>query len=203
MNWELFAAFLAVTLILVVVPGPIVTLVISTGSTRGMRAAMVTVAGTSTGTATMLAAIAFGLSWVLGHAGYLFDALRWGGAAYLIWLGIKAWRGAGAVQAGPPADRVHFARGFLVALCNPKTIAFFTAFLPQFVDARLPAGPQLAAMCAASVVIAAISDSCWAIASGLGRAWLMQPARAKFLGRLSGVTLIGGGIWLSLARRPA
>jgi homoserine/homoserine lactone efflux protein len=162
----------------------------------------VTVAGTSTGSAVLLAAIAFGLTWVVAHASYLFDILRWCGAVYLVWLGVKTWRGAGKVQAEPPADRVHFARGFLVALSNPKTTAFFTAFLPQFVDARLPAGPQLAAMCAASVLVAAISDSCWAIAAGLGRTWLMKPARAKFLGRLSGVTLIGGGVWLSLARRP-
>ena len=203
MNWDLFAAFLALTLALVVVPGPIVTLLISTASTRGVRPALVTVAGTSTGSAVLLTAIAFGLTWMVAHAGYLFDVLRWCGAAYLVWLGVKAWRGAGRVQPNPPADRVHFTRGFLVALSNPKTTAFFTAFLPQFIDPRLPAGPQLAAMCVASVLVAAISDSGWAIGAGLGRTWLMQPARAKFLGRLSGLTLIGGGIWLSLARRPS
>ncbi len=202
MNWGLFAAFLAVTLVLVLVPGPIVTLVISTGSTRGVRAALVTVAGTSAGNAVLLAAIAYGLSWVVTNAGYLFEIMRWCGAAYLIWLGINAWRGAGKIQAAPPPDQVHFLRGFVVAMSNPKTIAFFTAFLPQFVDARLPIGPQLAVMCAASVLIAACTDSCWAIASGLGRRWLMQPARAKLLGRVSALTLIGGGLWLSLARRP-
>ena len=203
MNWQLFTAFLAITVILLLTPGPIVTLVITTGSTRGVRAALVTVAGTSTGSTLLLASIAFGLSWVVAHAAYLFEILRWGGAAYLIWLGINAWRGAGRTEAEPPPGQVHFLRGFLVALSNPKTIAFFTAFLPQFVDPRLPAGPQLAGMCAASVLIAACTDSGWAIASGLGRAWLIRPARAKFLARLSGLTLIGGGIWLSLVRRPA
>lgn len=202
MNWQLFAAFLAITVVLVLTPGPIVTLVISTGSTRGVRAALVTVAGTSAGNAALLAAIAFGLSWVVANAGYLFEILRWCGAAYLVWLGVNAWRGAGRASVAPPPDQVHFLRGFVVALSNPKTIAFFTAFLPQFVDAHLPAGPQLAAMCAASVLIAACTDSGWAVASGLGRRWLMQPARAKLLARISGLTLIGGGIWLSLARRP-
>lgn len=97
---------------------------------------------------------------------------------------------------------MDFIRGFCVAIANPKTIVFFTAFLPQFVDAQLPAGCQLAMMGAAAVLLAACTDSCWAIASGLGQRWLMQPARAKFLARLSGVTLIGGGLWLFLARRP-
>src|SRR5580700_1511883 len=168
MNIELFTAFLLITIVLIIAPGPIVTLVISTGATRGVRA-----------------------------------ALRWTGAAYLIWLGVQAWRHAGEEsQQLLETSRARFVRGLLVALSNPKTIVFFTAFLPQFIDPRLPAGPQLAAMCVASVLLALISDSCWAIASGMGRAWFMKPTRARLLGRASGFTLVGGGIWLSLARRP-
>ncbi|WP_158813759.1 LysE family translocator [Methylocapsa sp. S129] len=204
MNMELFTAFLLITLVLVLTPGPIVTLVISTGATQGVRAALTTVAGTTLGNVLLLTAIAFGLSWVLVHALVLFEVLRWGGAAYLVWLGVQAWRHAG--KSGPglaPSGRVHFTRGVLVALSNPKTIVFFTAFLPQFIDPNLPAGPQLAAMCIASALLAMVTDSSWAIASGLGRAWFMKPARAKLLGRLSGTALIGGGIWLSLARRPS
>ncbi len=203
MNWHLFAGFVLMTVILVLVPGPIVTLVISTGATRGTRAGLVTVAGTSSGNAVLVVAIAFGLSWVFQHALYLFEVLRWVGAAYLIWLGIKAWRGAGEGSQAVVGDGVHFWRGFLVALSNPKGIAFFTAFLPQFVDPSLPAGHQLAAMCAVSIVLGAVSDSCYAILSGIGRAWFMKPHRAKMLGRASGLTLIGGGLWLSLARRPS
>jgi homoserine/homoserine lactone efflux protein len=180
-----------------------VTLVISTGATRGVRAGLVTVAGTSTGNALLLAAIALGLSWVLSHAIYLFELLRWAGVAYLILLGVRAWRSAGRQQQLTTGNHVHFWRGFLVALSNPKTVAFFTAFLPQFVDPTRSAGRQLAVMCAVTVLLAALSDSCWAVASGLGRAWFMAPARARLLGRASGLTLIGGGIWLSLARRPA
>ena len=94
MNWHLFTGFVLMTVILVLVPGPVVTLVISTGATRGVRAGLVTVGGTSSGNAVLVTAIAFGLNWVLGHALYLFELLRWAGAAYLIWLGVKAWRGA-------------------------------------------------------------------------------------------------------------
>jgi threonine/homoserine/homoserine lactone efflux protein len=202
MNWHLFAGFLAITMVLLLAPGPIVTLVISTSATRGMRAGLITVAGTSTGNAVLIAAIACGLSWVLAHAVYLFEALRWLGAVYLVWLGVQAWLHAGRPPAAAPAGRVHFRRGFVVALTNPKTIAFFSAFLPQFVDPRLPAAPQLTVMCLVTVLLAAVSDSCWAIASGLGRAFFLAPRRARLLGRVSGLTLIGGGIWLSLARRP-
>jgi homoserine/homoserine lactone efflux protein len=204
MNWELFAAFLVITTVLVITPGPIVTLVIATGAREGMRAALTTVVGTTLGNALLLAAIAFGLSWVVRNAATLFEILRWIGAAYLIWLGIQAWRHAGETGAASlPRGHVHVWRGFAVALSNPKTIAFFTAFLPQFVDPGLPVEPQLALMCTVSVVLAAITDSGWAVAAGLGRAWFMQSWRAKLLGRLSGMALIGGGVWLSLARRPA
>jgi threonine/homoserine/homoserine lactone efflux protein len=203
MNWHLFSGFFLITLVLILAPGPIVTLVISTGATRGVRAALVTVAGTSLGNALLLAAIATGLSWVLAHAAYLFELLRWIGAAYLIWLGVRAWRSAGRAPPLLAGNQVHFWRGLLVALSNPKTLAFFTAFLPQFVDPARPAGYQLTVMCAVSVLLAALSDSCWAIAAGLGRAWFMRPARARLLVRASALTLIAGGVWLSLARRPA
>jgi threonine/homoserine/homoserine lactone efflux protein len=204
MNVQLFTAFLLITIVLIVMPGPIVTLVISTGATRGVRAALTTVAGTTLGNAVLLAAIALCLNWVHAHADLLFNALRWTGAAYLVWLGVQMWRHAGEESERlKESGRARFARGLIVALSNPKTIVFFTAFLPQFIDSRLPAGPQLAAMCVASVLIAGASVCAWAIAAGMGRAWFMKPARVKLLGRLSGTVLIGGGLWLSLARRTS
>jgi len=203
MNWELFAAFFLITVVLVVTPGPIVTLVIATGAREGIGAGLTTVAGTTLGNAILLAAIAFGLSWVVNNMAMLFEVMRWVGAAYLVWLGIQAWLHAGDTgTANVPRGQVHFWRGFAVALSNPKTIAFFTAFLPQFVDPALPVERQLAVMCAVSVLLAACTDSAWAVAAGLGRARFLQTWRAKLLGRLSGVALIGGGLWLSLARRP-
>lgn len=202
MNWQLFTGFLIITVILILTPGPIVTLVISTGARRGVRAALVTVAGTSAGNAVLLSSIALGIDWVLLHAVYVFEILRWAGAAYLIWLGVQAWRRAGGSGIEPRTGQVHFWRGFLVALSNPKTLAFFTAFLPQFVDPSRPAGRQIAVMCVVSALLATLSDSCWAIASGLGRAWFLKPRRARLLGRISGAVLLGGGVWLSLARRP-
>ena len=202
MNWELFAAFLVISIVLLLTPGPIVTLVIATGATQGVRAALTTVAGTTVGNIILIGAIAFGLSIALQYAAELFEVLRWAGAAYLIWLGIQAWRNAGAPEGPPPRRRVHFSRGMVVSLTNPKTIAFFTAFLPQFVDPSLPAARQLAVMCIAWFLLAGLTDSLWACAAGWARGWFLAPARRKLLGRLSGFALIGGGVWLSLVRRP-
>jgi len=202
MNYHLFSAFLLITLVLVIVPGPIVTLVIATGAMRGTRAALITVVGTTLGNAALLACIALGLNWILKTSADVFEVLRWFGAAYLIWLGIQSWRTAGdAAEATAPRHRDHISRGFLVAITNPKTIAFFTAFLPQFVDPALPVGWQLFVMCTVSVVLAGLTDAAWAVAAGLGRAWFMKPRHNALLGRLSGLALIGGGLWLSLARR--
>ena len=202
MNWQLFSAYLLITLILFLIPGPIVTLVIATSVSKGLRAGLVTVAGTSCGTAVLLAVIALGLSWILNHALYWFEMLRWAGAVYLIWLGIQAWRGAGAAAPLRPDDRVQFGRGFLVALSNPKTIAFFTAFLPQFVDPGLPAAPQLAAMCAVSVLLAL--ERFGLGHSGEPRARLVHEARAR---QAAGPPFRPRAdrrrIWLSLSRRPA
>jgi threonine/homoserine/homoserine lactone efflux protein len=203
MNWHLFSAFLLLTLLLIMTPGPVVTLVIATSAGKGLRAGLITVAGSSTGLAFSLTVIGLGVSWVLSHALFWFEVLRWAGAVYLIWLGIQAWRGAGSVATAPPRDHVHFGRGFLAAVLNPKVIAFFTAFLPQFVDPSLPAGRQLAVMGAVTALLAALSDSTWAILASVGRSWFMHPSRTRLLSRLSALALIGGGAWLSFARRPA
>jgi threonine/homoserine/homoserine lactone efflux protein len=204
MNWELFAAFLVITVILFLTPGPIVTLVVTTGARSGSRAALLTVAGATTGNAVLVGCIAFGLSWVLKTSSEIFDYLRWVGAAYLVWLGIQAWRYTGATnETPPPHGHVHAWRGFIVAVTNPKSIAFFTAFLPQFIDPALPVERQLLVMCVVSVLMGGVLDCGWGVAAALGRAWFLKPHHNKLLGRISGVALIGGGIWLSLARRPS
>src|SRR5437016_898289 len=154
MNWHLFSAFFVIAVVLYLTPGPIVTLVVTTGARDGIRAALTAVAGGATGNAVLLACIAFGLSWILQTSSEIFDTLRWIGAAYLIWLGVMAWHHPGAaIEAGAPRGRVHAWRGFIVAVTNPKTIAFFTAFLPQFIDPALPVERQLLVMCVTSVLL--------------------------------------------------
>ncbi len=107
MNYHLFSAFLLITVVLFLTPGPIVTLIIATARDSGTRAALLTVAGATTGNALLVACIAIGLGWILKTSAEIFDYLRWIGAAYLIWLGIQAWRHAGATaEAAPPGGHV-------------------------------------------------------------------------------------------------
>src|SRR5579864_6074056 len=122
MNWHLFSAFLLITILLFLTPGPIVTLIIATAARNGTRAALQTVAGATTGNAGMLACVAFGLGWILQNSAQVFDVLRWAGAVYLVWLGIQAWRHAGSA-AGPSERGGHMQawRGFVVAMTNPKS----------------------------------------------------------------------------------
>lgn len=204
MNWHLFSAYLLITVVLFLTPGPIVTLTIATAARNGTRAALMSVAGATTGNALLIACVALGLSWILSASAEVFDYVRWIGAAYLVWLGIQAWRHAGTpAQAAPVASHVYAWRGFVVAMTNPKSIAFFTAFLPQFVDPSLPIERQLVVMCVVSVMIGGLLDCGWAVAAGLGRAWFVKPEHNKLLGRISGVVLMGGGLWLSLVRQRA
>lgn len=202
MNPHLFSAFLLITVLLFLTPGPIVTLVVTTAARNGTRAALRVVAGAATGNAVLTGCIAIGLGWILKASAEVFDLLRWVGAAYLIWLGIQAWRNAGAMsEAAAPGGHVHIGRGFIVAMTNPKTIAFYTAFLPQFIDPTLPVARQLLVMCVVSVALGFLIDCGWAVAAGLGRAWFVKPKHNKLLGWFSGAALVGGGVWLSLVRR--
>jgi threonine/homoserine/homoserine lactone efflux protein len=201
MNWSLFSAFLLIAAVLYVTPGPVVTLVVTTAARDGVRAGLTAVAGGMVGHAALLSCIAFGLSWILRASAEIFDVVRWVGAAYLVWLGVQAWRRAGMPnKAAPPGGHVHFSRGVIIAVTNPKTIAFFTAFLPQFIDPSLPIQRQLLVMCVTSLLLGGILDSGWAIAAGYGRAMFVKPRHERTLGRLSGLVLIGGGVWLSLMR---
>jgi threonine/homoserine/homoserine lactone efflux protein len=135
--------------------------------------------------------------------GHWFDWLRLAGAAYLIWLGWKMIRASGeTVDGAPPqAPRGGFvAQGDLVALSNPKTLLFFGAFFPQFIDPSRGYVVQIAVMGITAMVISAISDSAHALASGrVGRA--LSARRVRLLSRLSGGFLIGGGVWLAVSRR--
>ena len=158
LNPELFAAFLFATAVLILMPGPIVTLVIANSLAYGQRTGLATVAGSTLGNALLVAAGALGLTTLLALAAGLFEVLRWAGVAYLVYLGIRQWRLA--FKAGQmetlPATRSHkgiFWQGVVVAVTNPKTIFFYAAFFPQFIDSALPIGPQLLAMSVASVPV--------------------------------------------------
>ena len=206
MNLHLFLAYCFAVAILVLMPGPIVTLVVANSLGHGSRSGLATVAGASIGNAILLVATAVGLVAFFALLSEIFEVVRWVGALYLIWLGIKAWRvdggqGLAIVPAAKRSARTVFLQGFLIALTNPKAIVFYIAFLPQFIDSHLPAGPQLLAMIGTMFVMALFSDSAYALLAGRARRWFTTPARRRLHGRITGTLLIGVGCGLLLARR--
>lgn len=209
LNLELFAAFLAASTALILLPGPVVALVVANSIAHGTRTGLVTVAGSSTGNAVLVMAGALGLSTLLLLLADFFEVLRWIGVGYLVWLGLRAWREAlrphedtGAKDGRPaPSGRNVFLQGALVAITNPKTIFFYVAFFPQFLDPALPLGPQLVAMSVAIVSIAVLFDSLYALIAARIRPWLVGPFHARVRFGITGSLLIGTGIGLALARR--
>ncbi|MBR3191623.1 LysE family translocator [Bosea sp. (in: a-proteobacteria)] len=203
MSFELFAAYLVACLVIVIVPGPTVTLIIANSLKHGSRAGLLNMAGTQAGLAIMIAIVGVGLSSVIAAMGHWFDWVRLAGAGYLIWLGWKMYRsageiGEGAAEARPPRGG-FFLQGLLVALSNPKTLVFFGAFFPQFLDPTRDYTTQIAIMGAIAMLFAAVSDSAYAILSGRAGRFLSQ-RRVRLMSKLSGGFLIGGGLWLASTR---
>ena len=207
MNWTLFSAFVAATAVLILIPGPSVLLISTQAARHGTRAGLACVAGTSFAQVQQLAVTALGLTTFMALMAEGFEVLRWLGVAYLVYLGVQAWRtppapvaANGTGQAGASIRRM-FWQGFFVSWTNPKVLAFYAAFFPQFVDPALPAGPQLWAMCAAYMAVQITLDSTYALlgARVLGA---MKSLRAQRLrNRLTGGLFMAAGAGLALMRR--
>jgi homoserine/homoserine lactone efflux protein len=199
---HLYLTFVAACIVIVIVPGPTVTLIIANSLRHGTGAGMRNIAGTQLGFVCMIAIVLAGLASLIDTMGVWFDYVRLAGAAYLVWLGIKLLRSSGVltvVQNAPKPRVGFFAQGFLVAMSNPKALLLFGALFPQFID---PAGDYVAQVLLLGVtamVIALIFDSAYAILTGRAGAFLSQ-RRVRLLSRASGLCLIGGGAWLALAR---
>lgn len=203
MPLDLYLGFVVATIVLILIPGPNVALIVANSVAHGSRYGLVTVAGTSVALGLQLALTVAGLSAMLSVMAAWFEVLRWLGVAYLVWLGIRAWR-APAIDLAKTAPELRAARaialrGFLVALTNPKTLLFFGAFLPQFVSRDAEPLGQFALLAATFLVLAIGLDAVWALVAGRARAVL---ARGCWRNRVTGGLLLGAGLGLALARRP-
>ncbi len=200
---ETLLSFIAACVAIAIVPGPSVTVIIANSLRHGTGSGLLTVAGTQVGLLLMLAALAAGLATIIDHMGMMFDWIRWLGAAYLIWLGIKLWRADGAMEAtasGSSAKHGLFWQGLLVVWSNPKALLFFGAFIPQFIDPMQDPLMQTLMLGSIFVVTATMLDSSYAFAAGHAGRWL-GGNRVRYLERISGSFLIGGGLWLAFSRR--
>jgi threonine/homoserine/homoserine lactone efflux protein len=203
MSLQLYLAYVAACIALALLPGPVVTLVIANGLRHGTRAALTNIAGAQAGLAIVIGIVAVGLASLMATTGYWFDWVRFAGATYLVWLGIKLIRSPSLLQATdqppPPPRGGFFLQGLLVLLSNPKVMIFFGAFIPQFVDMSKPQFPQIVVLGLTFMATVACSDAVYALLAGRARA-LLSARRARLLSRASGGFMIGGGIWLALMR---
>jgi threonine/homoserine/homoserine lactone efflux protein len=204
--WEvtlhIYLAYVATCIIIVIVPGPTVTLVVANSLRDGARAGLLNVAGSQLGFTLMIGIVLAGLASLIEAVGWWFDWVRFAGAAYLVWLGVKLLRSSGSLVPAQSAQRPrvgYFLQGFLVMMSNPKALLLFGALFPQFINPDGNYVKQVLLLGVTSMVIAFVSDSAYAILSGRA-ASLLATRRVRLLSRGSGLCLIGGGAWLALSR---
>jgi threonine/homoserine/homoserine lactone efflux protein len=203
MHLDLYFGFVIASVVLILIPGPNVSLIVANSLAHGARYGLLTVAGTSSAIVVQLALTALGLTATLGVLAGWFEWIRWIGVAYLLLLGIRQWTAApvdlSRTRPQPRSFRAIAVRGFAISLTNPKTLLFYGAFFPQFLASDAPIAPQVALLSLTFFAIAAGLDSCWALLAGRVRGVLAM--RGRLRNRLSGGCLIGAGIGLALAHR--
>ncbi len=203
------AAFAAAALVLIVIPGPGVLFVIGRALAHGRRTALLSVAGHAAGNWVVAVCVALGVGTVVERSAAVLTTVRLAGAAYLVWLGVQAFRRRHSLarvldSAAAPRGDVRAAReGLVVGVTNPKAVILFAAVLPQFVNR--PAGHvpvQMLILSAISIVIGLASDSCWGLAASTVRAWFARsPRRLGLVGGAGGLAMIGLGLTLALSGR--
>jgi len=196
------AVFALAALLLAVTPGPAVLYIVARSVHQGRRAGMLSALGIAAGGLVHVLAAVAGLSALLVSSALAFTAVRWAGAVYLVWLGVKTLRGgADAESASPPpaAPRRIFLQGFVVNVLNPKTALFFLAFLPQFVSPTRGSVPaQILLLGLTFISIASTSDLTYALLAGTVARRVGRTARARRATRL-----VTGGAYLALGAGAA
>ncbi|MBB3316046.1 threonine/homoserine/homoserine lactone efflux protein [Rhizobium sp. BK181] len=210
MSLEAWFAFAAASAIMLAIPGPTILLVVSYALGHGRKTALATVTGVALGDFTAMTASLFGLGAVLAASATLFTVLKWIGGAYLIWLGIKLWRAP--VISEPMADNDNlpekkslkvFLHAYVVTALNPKSIVFFVAFVPQFLNPAQPFFGQMLIMEATFLVLATINASTYALAANAARGLIRKASVQRAVNRTGGTLLIAAGAVTAGYRRIA
>ncbi|MCJ8518304.1 threonine/homoserine/homoserine lactone efflux protein [Pseudorhizobium tarimense] len=205
-NW---LAFVAASAVLLAIPGPTVLLVISYALSHGRRVASATVAGTALGDFTAMTASMLGLGALLATSATLFTLLKWIGACYLIYLGLKLWRAPTRNDLAVGEDKVTserpfkiFLQAYVVTALNPKSIIFFVAFLPQFLDRNEPLLVQMVIFEITFLTLATLNAALYGLLASLARNQIRKPAVQRLVNRTGGTLMIGAGL-LTLGWRRA
>ena len=201
MSLEHWLAFCAASAVLLAIPGPTILLVISYALGHGRKVAFATVAGVTLGDFTAMTASMLGLGALLATSAAIFTVLKWVGAAYLIYLGIKLWRAPVASGAEADSDEAVvvekplkiFLHAYLVTSLNPKSIIFFVAFLPQFLDLASSVLMQLVIFEATFLVLATVNAATYALLAAAARKQIRKPRVQRIVNRTGGTLMIGAG----------
>ena len=196
--------FTAVAFVIIVIPGPSVLFTISRALAYGRRTAVITVLGNTSGVYVQALLVAIGLGTLVERSILVFSVLKFAGAAYLVYLGVTAFRhrrrlrDAMDAAVGDLAEipiRRTIRDGFVVGFANPKAIVFFGAILPQFVNRQAGHVPlQMAVLALIFATVVLLSDSAWGFAAGTARAWFAKsPRRLELVGGAGGLAMIGLG----------
>jgi threonine/homoserine/homoserine lactone efflux protein len=197
-DWSGLGLFVVAALVLLITPGPAVLYIVTRSIDQGRRAGLVSMLGVHVGTLVHVAAAAVGLSAVLVASATAFTAVKWLGAAYLVYLGVRRILDrtvTGSVASGRPRRlRRAFLDGVVVNTLNPKTALFFLAFLPQFVDlSRGHPGAQILGLGLLFVLLGTLTDGAYALGAGTAARWLR--GRPRFL---AGERWVSGGVYIGL-----
>lgn len=201
MSFDHWLAFTLASAVLCVIPGPTVLLVISYALGHGKKSAVATIAGVALGDLTAMTASLLGLGALLATSAGLFAVIKWIGAAYLIFMGIKLWRAPvigvstdGAFEEQETKSLRILLHAYIVTALNPKGIIFFVAFLPQFLDLTRPLLPQMVIFEMTFLVVATINVSSYALLANLARRTIRKPSVQQIINRTGGSLLIAAGL---------
>jgi threonine/homoserine/homoserine lactone efflux protein len=198
MTFETWAAFAAASAVLVVIPGPTILLVVSYALGQGWRTALPMAIGVALGDFTAMTVSLLGLGALLATSATVFTILKWVGAAYLVWLGIKLWRAGGTLDAKPRTDAASsvkmLSHAWLVTALNPKGITFFVAFLPQFIDPKADLFPQVGIFATTFLVLAFANAFTYALIASRARGVMRNPRAIGAVNKVGGSLLIGAGV---------
>ncbi len=209
MDFSLWLAFVAASTALLLIPGPTVLLVLAYAVGQGKRVAVPTALGVATGDLIAMSASLAGLGALVLTSATLFMALKWAGAVYLVWLGVRMLLSAkhatldlpNAAPGAAVGPQTAFLNAATVTALNPKSIVFFIAFVPQFLDPAAPILGQSAILIATFVGLAAFNALAYALLAARLRATIRRPAIVRWLTRAGGTTLIGMGVATATIRR--
>lgn len=207
MEFEIWLAFVAASIALLLIPGPTVLLVLSYALSRGKQVAVATATGVAFGDFLAMTASLAGLGALVLASATLFVAIKWIGAAYLIYMGVKLFKNAGNAKLGTVDENANlsssaaFTHAAAVTALNPKSIIFFIAFVPQFIDTKTALIPQFSILIATFVIMAAINALAYALLADKLRSKIARPSVLVGLNRFGGAALIAMGVVTATFRR--